>query len=253
MNKAALAKTNVDKLQRIIGADSVQKQFQNAMAENSGPFVASLIDLYGSDDYLQKCDPAAVVREALKAAVLKLPINKSLGFAYIVPYKGAPQFQIGYKGLIQLAQRSGKCRTINARKLEKGFRIDQNILSGETTIVGKATSDEAQGYFAFFELINGFKKTLYMTTAEVNAHGKKYSPSFGRAGSPWKEHFDAMAIKTVLKKLLGVYGILSIEMQDAITRDIEENVQEEIDQNANADIIDISGAEEIPDPETPEA
>src|SRR3954465_2344917 len=106
--------TKIDSLKKMLEAPSVTEQFKNALAENSGPFVASIIDLFNGDSNLQACDPKQIVMEALKAAILKLPIIKSLGFAYIVPYKKSgvmvPQFQIGYKGLIQLAMRTGEYR-----------------------------------------------------------------------------------------------------------------------------------------------
>ena len=102
----------VDRLKSVINSPTVKEQFNNAMGKHSDLFVASLIDVF--NDGLQKMDPAGVVQEALKAAVLKLPISKSLGFAYLVPYKGKVQFQIGYKGMIQLAMRSGQVKTLNA-------------------------------------------------------------------------------------------------------------------------------------------
>src|SRR5438270_725219 len=110
--------SKIEVLKNIMKAPSIQEQFNNVLKDNSGVFVASIIDLYNSDTYLQNCEPKQVVMEALKAAVLKLPINKNLGFAYIVPFKKngvqIPQMQIGYKGLIQLAMRTGQYRNINA-------------------------------------------------------------------------------------------------------------------------------------------
>ena len=100
---ASKSLTPVQKMKSIINADSVQEQFRNALKDGAPLFIASLIDIYSNDKYLQQCPPQAVIMEALKAATLKLPINKNLGFAYIVPYKNEPQFQIGYKGYIQLA------------------------------------------------------------------------------------------------------------------------------------------------------
>src|SRR5688572_25807330 len=106
-NNQVATTTKVGALKAILAADSVQEQFKNGLGESKDTFVASLIELYSGDSYLQNCEPKLVVMEALKAAVMKLPIIKSLGFAYIIPYKKnnvlIPQFQIGYKGLIQLA------------------------------------------------------------------------------------------------------------------------------------------------------
>lgn len=233
--------TRIDHLKKMIDAPSVQEQFKNALAENTGPFVASLIDLYNGDTYLQNCEPKQVIMEALKAAVLKLPINKSLGFAYIVPYKSnnvlVPQFQIGYKGLIQLAMRTGQYRIINADIVYEGEFRSRNKLTGEFDLRGEKKSDVIVGYFAYIELLNGFSKTLYMSKQRVTEHAQKYSKSYNTANSPWKKEFDAMAIKTVLRNLLSHYGFLSVDMVSAIDtdpdQDVSDKVQGEIKQNGN--------------------
>jgi recombination protein RecT len=154
--------TKIDSLKKMMEAPSVQEQFKNALADNTGPFVASVIDLFNGDNYLQGCEPKAVIMEALKAAVLKLPINKSLGFAYIVPYKSnnalVPQFQIGYKGLIQLAMRTGQYKTINADLVYEGELRSRNKLTGEFDLRGEKKSDNIIGYFAYIELLNGLMR-----------------------------------------------------------------------------------------------
>lgn len=210
----------VDRLKATLRLPSVEEQFKNALAEGSNLFVASLIDLYGGDNYLQKCNPKDVIMEALKAATLRLPINKSLGFAYIVPYKNrqgvlVPTFQLGYRGEIQLAMRTGQYRYINADVVYEGEFKKAEKLTGNIDLSGERTSDTVIGYFAYFETLNGFCKTVYITKDDVTAHAKKYSASFGSSSSPWKTDFDAMAIKTCLRKLLGKYGIMSVEMQKA--------------------------------------
>jgi recombination protein RecT len=231
--------TKIDSLKKMLEAPSVQEQFQNALSENTGPFIASIIDLFNGDSNLQACDPKAVVMEALKAAILKLPIIKSLGFAYIVPFKKnnvpVPQFQIGYKGLIQLALRTGEYRIINADEVFEGEYISRNKLTGEFDLSGEKKSDRIIGYFAHFEMKNGFSKTLYSTVEKVTAHAQKYSKSFNMQFSPWKTEFDAMAKKTVLRGLLGHWGILSVEMINALTDDddVADNVKREIATNGN--------------------
>ncbi len=246
----------LDKLKRVISSETVQAQFQNALAENSGPFIASVIDLYGSDAYLQKCDPNAVLMECLKAATLKLPINKGLGFAYVIPYKvkgnDTPQFQIGYKGYIQLAMRTGQYKYLNAGAVSEGQAVERNLLTGETKIIGEPSSDKAIGYFAYMELLNGFTKTVYMTREEVTAHAKKFSKSFNMASSAWKTDFDKMAIKTCVRRLLSKFGILSVEMISALTKDDEDGPEREIAANANGEIIDIVPESDGEEPE-PEA
>ncbi len=240
----------VERLKSILATDSVKDQFQNAMAENSGLFIASLIDIYGGDKSLQKCEPGAVVMEALKAAVLKLPLNKNLGFAWLIAYKQkgvfTPNFQIGYRGYIQLALRSGNYRYINADVLYKGHKVSKDLLTGNCVITGKAENDKAIGYFAYIELLNGFKKSIFWTRKEVEIHAKRFSKSYGTSFSPWKTDFDQMAIKTVLTAILKKYGILSVEMASALGGyDLDQHLTPEgqleknVKESANKETIDI--------------
>lgn len=235
----------IDKLKFVLSTESVKQQFENALKENAGAFIASVIDLYGSDKDLQQCEPSAVVMECLKAATLKLPINKQLGFAYIVPYKGKPQFQLGYKGYIQLAMRTGQYRHLNAGVVYEGIKVNHNFLTGEITFSGEPTSEKSQGYFAYMELLNGFTKTVYMTYAEVLAHAKRYSKSYGNTSSAWNSNFEEMALKTVIRRLLSKYGILSTDMVTALTsaddEDVESEVEREVAEEANSEVIDVQG------------
>lgn len=210
----ALVKKPVDRLKDIINQPTVQEQFKNAMGKHSDLFVASLIDIFS--DGLQKYEPGLVIQEALKAAVLRLPISKGLGFAYIVPYGGKPQFQIGYKGLIQLAMRSGQVKNINAGPVYEGEWRGTDKLRGTFDFSGKKMSEKIVGYFAYMELINGFKKTVYWTKEQVTAHGKAKSPSFNSRSSAWKTDFDAMATKTVIRALFSKYAPMSIDFVTAM-------------------------------------
>jgi recombination protein RecT len=233
--------TPVARLKNVLANDSVQEQFRNALADNASLFTASLIDLYASDTYLQNCDPQLVVMEALKAATLKLPINKSLGFAYIVPYKKKgkqiPQFQIGYKGMIQLAMRTGQYRFINAGYVYEGEFIGENRLTGEVNLSGEKISDEVVGYFAYIQTINGFTKTAYMSVSDMEQHGRKYSKAYSNKYAPWQTEPHKMGRKTMLRQLLGTYGIMSVEMSAAF--ESESLVDEEVVQDEQFDIIDI--------------
>lgn len=250
----------VDLLKNMLNAESVQAQFKNALGKNSGTFVASVIDLYNGDKSLQQCEPKAVVMEALKAAVLHLPINKALGYAFIIPFNNSrkvkytdeqgvererwekvmePTFQIGYKGLIQLAMRTGQYRTLNADAVYEGELRKVNKLTGEIAFDGERTSDKVVGYFCYFELLNGFAKTLYMTVEQMAMHAKRFSKGLKKettveslislAALPvsdsstvgWMGNFHGMAIKTVIRNLLSKYGYLSVEMQNAIADDYE--------------------------------
>jgi len=241
----------IDKLKVALGEDYVQNQLKSALAENSGAFISSVIDLYTSEKSLMECDPKQVIMQVMKAAVLKLPINKSLGFAWIVAYKAVPQFQIGYKGLIQLALRTSQYRYINAAPVYEGEYRSSNKLTGEFDLTGVQKSETVIGYFAYIELLNGFSKTLYMTKEKVTAHAAKYSKSYSQSFSPWKTEFDAMAIKTVLRNLLTHYGYLSVEMANAIETDNNEDaadkVMSEIRGNANKNDMGFSEAEVVPE------
>jgi len=233
---------NISQFKGLLNDPTFRAQMKNSMKENAGAFASSLLDLYSTDSSLQKCDPHAVMVEALKACALKLPIVKNLGFAYVVPFKNKPTFMIGYKGYIQLAQRTGKYRFINSGKVYEGMLIDdaENRLTGLIDIKGEKTSDVIVGYFAYIELLNGFKKSVYMTKDECEKYGKKYSPSYGSSYSPWQNEFDKMAEKTCLRQLISVFGYMSTEMQYAVSAEIER--EKEI---LNADIED-----EIKDPFT---
>ena len=274
----------VDVLKSIMNAESVQQQFKNALGKNAGTFVASVIDLYNGDTGLQQCQPKQVVMEALKAAVLHLPINKALGYAYVIPFKNTkkvngqwvkvyePVFQMGYKGYIQLAMRTGQYRTINADAVYEGELRKVNKLTGEIAFDGERTSDKVVGYFCYFELLNGFSKTLYMTVEQMANHAKRYSKGLVKydedgnkvdvtvdslvalADLPmapdsktvgWLGNFHGMAIKTVIRNLLSKYGYLSVEMQNAISNDYEgDDVTDGrdtlIQNNANAQTVDMA-------------
>lgn len=232
-------KTNsLAKLKGILNNETMQQNFRNILAENAGAFMASIIELYQSDGALQKCDPNRVVLEALKAATLKLPINKQLGFAYIIPYNNVPTFQLGFRGLIQLAQRSGQYRYINADVVCEGESVNYNRITGMLEISGTAKSETPVGYFAYFQLLNGFEKCVYWTREKVEAHAKRYSKAWSKADSPWHTNFDAMALKTVLKTIISKYGVMSVEFANAIANDsVDDRIEAEVAQSANGQPI----------------
>jgi recombination protein RecT len=248
----AVAKVaKMDALKKFIASDSIQQQLATALGETGSSFAASIIDLYANDSYLQNCQPAAVVMEAMKAAVLKLPVIKGLGFAFIIPYKKdgllVPQFQLGYKGLIQLALRTGQYKHINCDMVYEGELRYKNKLTGEFDFDGEPKSEKIVGYFAHFELLNGFSKTLHMTKERVIAHAQKYSKSYKTESSPWKTEFDAMAKKTVLRGLFSHWGYLSVEMQDALTeddKDVAEKVLSDIAEHGNKRNMSFENVEE---------
>ena len=252
MSEATL--TKIDQFKGLLNSQTIRAQIKNSMKENSGAFTSSMIDLYSGDSALQKCDPEKVLMECVKAASLKLPLVKSLGFAYVVPYKNVPTFTIGYKGLIQLAQRSGQYQTINADNVYEGELVGRDKISGMIDLSGERQSDTVIGYFAYFKLVNGFEKMLYMSREDVEEWAKRYSPSFSSNFSPWKNEFDKMAQKTVLRRLIGTYGIMSPDMQTAMVQDDKGKTPvQEIKENANKTPIDVNfaAAEDVPPAKAP--
>jgi recombination protein RecT len=256
MSNTAIQKRPVDRLKSVLAADTVQQQFRNALGKHSDAFVASLVDLYGSDSQLQECEPADVIREAFKAATLQLPINKSLGFAWIVArYNGKlrrkmPAFQPGWKGIVQLAQRTAKYRYINCGPVYEGEFQGFDKLTGALDINGEAVSDKVVGYFAYIELLSGFSKASYWTIEQVKAHVLRYNPESKKAGKisgNWSEHFDSRAMSTVLKHLISKYGVMTVETAQHIAPDEPEEAPQAIaDREANQEILDIE-----PEPQAP--
>jgi recombination protein RecT len=207
-------------LQGYLNNAYARKKFDQVLDKGANGFITSLLSLVNSTPQLQKADPATVMSAAMTAATLKLPINPSLGLAYIVPYKGQAQFQMGWKGFVQLAERSAQYRTINSGVVYEGQIEDIDFITGEI-IRGKKVSDTVIGYVAYIELSNGFKKTFYMTKEEMERHARKFSQSYqadikySKDASIWSKNFDVMAKKTVLKLLISKYGIMSIDMQSS--------------------------------------
>lgn len=234
----------INKMKQLLDNNGVKQLFDNALKENADAFVTSLIDLYSSDDYLKTCEPRDVMMEALKAAILQLPINKALGYAYIVPFNKKPTFVIGYKGLIQMAMNTGLYVNLNAGTIYEGMELKQNYLAGTFEVHGDPISDKAVGYFAYFKLVNGMEKALYMTREEMEVYGKKYSPSYNSKFSPWQTEFEKMAHKTVMRQLLSVYGKLSIEMKNMIQNETDREIKLEMTENANQGVMTLGSEPE---------
>ena len=211
-------------IQSLVSQDNIKARFEELLGKKAPGFISSLLAVVNNNKLLAKADPNTIVAAGAMAASLDLPINQNLGFAYIIPYGNEAQFQMGYKGYIQLAMRTGQYQTINATEVYEGEIVKQNRFTGEYEF-GEKTSDKIVGYIAYFKLVNGFEKYLYMSIEEMQAHAKKFSKNYKGGTDKWGiTDFHSMAIKTVLKRLISKYGILSIEMQgqpmvDAITND----------------------------------
>lgn len=218
----------------LMATPMMKKKFNDILRDKTDSFMGSLMTLVGGDDYLVKAEPMTIIASAMKAATMDLPIDKNLGYAYIVPFNRSEkvgnqwvkhneaQFILGYKGYIQLAQRSGQYKALNAITVYEGQIASWNPLTEEFEFdYNGKISDEVIGYVGFFELLNGFKKTVYWTKQEVEAHRIKNAKGYDKEklSGAWVDNYDQMAIKTVLRNLLAKWGILSVEMQTAVTSD----------------------------------
>lgn len=200
------------------------KKAQDVLGQGTQQFMSSVLTLVNSDKNFKQCDPIKLYNCCLMAAAIKIPFNQNLGQAYVIAYKGEPQLQIGYKGFIQLAQRSGQFKTINATEVKEGEVKSRNRLTGDIEFSWIEDEEEREkaktiGYVAYFKLLNGYRQTLYMSAQEIRGYATKYSQSFKFGGGVWKDNFDEMAKKTVLKRILSKYAPLSIDMQKAIEID----------------------------------
>lgn len=214
---------------------SVQERFEKMLGKKSAGFLSSLLTLTNNNKLLRNADPRTVLAAAATAASLDLPINPSLGKAWVVPYKGAAQFQLGYKGAIELAQRSGRMKKIICLPVREGeLEFDP---FDETFKRGERVSEVIVGYFASFELLNGFKKSTYWTKDEVIKHAKRFSKAFN--SGPWQTDFDAMACKVVLMSILKTYAPMSIEMQQAFEAEGQVKSITEDGQIEDIDVLDV--------------
>lgn len=250
MSQAVVARntTNVATIENWVESDNVKKKFQEVLDKGAGAFVTSLLSLVKSTPQLAAADPKTILSAAMTAATLKLPISPNLGFAYIIPYGKEAQFQMGYKGYIQLAMRTGQYKTINAAVVYEGQIEDIDFVTGEI-IRGKKKSDKVVGYVAYFELINGFSKTVYMTTEDMLRHAQTFSKSFSRSSSVWKTNFDAMGLKTVIKQLISKYGIMSIDMQSELATAISSDGDYDRSGEQNVTPLEQAAAEQTIDAE----
>lgn len=217
-----------------INSVAVKERFEKMLGENAGSYLSSVLTVYNNDKLLRAADYHTVLAAAATAASLKLQIVPTLGEAYIVAYAGIAQFQIGYKGLIQLAMRSGYMKKIIMVPVYEGELKHWNKFD-ETYELGEAVSDNVVGYFAAIETVGGFRKAHYSTKEQVLAHAKRFSKAFNKG--PWKTDFDAMACKTVLLPILKTYAPKSIELLTAFENDGKAAVLNE--ETGEAEYIDV--------------
>jgi recombination protein RecT len=232
MSQLAIARSAKDYFSK----DIVKAKLQELLGANAATFSTSVLQIVNSSAMLARAEPSSVFNAACTAAVMKLPINANLGYAYIVPYENSKkvdgqwvkqveaQFQIGAKGFIQLAQRTGLYKRIAYSVVRDGQLTSFDPLMG-CKFDWTREGGDVIGYVSYFEMLNGFESYLYMSNAEVDAHAVKFSKSYANdkkndaQKSNWSTNFEAMALKTVIKLLLSKFGALSIDMQKAIEAD----------------------------------
>lgn len=249
-NVTALVNTFLDR-------DGLRKRFDELLGKRSPQFISSIVSMVNADANMQQAfyeAPMTVIQAALKAATFDLPIDQNLGYAYIVPFKNYKKdtgkkvmeasFILGWKGMHQLALRTGAYKTINVVDIRDGELKSYNRLTEEVDI--DFIEDEAEresrpviGYVGYYRLVNGAEKTIYMSVKAIENHEKKFRKGEYQ-GKGWRDDWDAMARKTVYRKLIGKWGVMSIDYQDkASSVEIAKQMQEEYGlENSNVIVAD---------------
>ena len=250
-NKQLQEKKTVNQvMSAILDGENMRKRFDEILGKRSPQFIASVVSLVNADSNLMQAfyeSPLTVIQSALKAATFDLPIDQNLGYAYIVPFKNNKKmadgtwvkkseatFMLGWKGMHQLALRTGAYKNINVIDIREGELKSYNRLTEEVDVVFEEDDDKREslpvvGYLGYYKLINGAEKTIYMTIAQIRKHEEKYRKG-DKQGKGWRDDWDAMARKTVYRKLIGKWGVMSIDYQshdDAVN--LANQMQEEYD------------------------
>ena len=232
--------------------NAVKQQINNVIGGKDGQrFISAIVSAVNTNPALQECTNQSILSGALLGESLKLSPSPQLGHYYLVPFndkdKGkVAQFQLGYKGYIQLAIRSGQYKKLNVMAIKEGeleyFDPLNEDIKVNLMIDNWDAREEAQtiGYYAFFELVNGFRKAIYWSKAQMVAHALKYSPGYkkdldkGWKYTFWSKDFDGMAYKTMLRQLISKWGVMSIELQNAFEAD-----QAVINEDGSKDYVDV--------------
>lgn len=213
-----MANNNLPALKNALNAPSVKTKFEEMLGKRSSQFMTSITSVVTNNALLQKADVNSIIMGSAVAASMDLPLNPNLGYAALVPFNSKDgcfaQLQIMVKGWTELFLRSGQCQSIICETVYEGQLVKKNKFTGEYVFDEDAKkSNKIIGFMAYFKLTNGFEKYDYMTVEEVKAHAQRFSQTFRKGSGIWKDHFEAMAQKTVLKRLLTKYAPKSIEMQ----------------------------------------
>ena len=213
-----MSSNNLPQLKSALNAPSVKQKFEEMLGKRSSQFMTSITSVVSNNALLQKADVNSIIMGSAVAASMDLPLNANLGYAALVPFNSKDgcfaQLQVMVKGWTELFLRSGQCQSIICETVYEGQLVKKNKFTGEYVFDEDAkTSDKIIGFMSYFRLTNGFEKYEYMTIEEIKAHAQKFSQTFRRGSGIWKEHFEEMAKKTVLKRLITKWAPKSIEMQ----------------------------------------
>lgn len=220
-----------------LSQDAVKNKINEVIGGKDGQrFISAIVSATTANPALQECSNGSILSAAMLGESLKLSPSPQLGQYYLVPFKDKEkgkmaQFQLGYKGYIQLAIRSGQYKKLNVLGIKEGELIRFDPLNEEIEVQLIEDEDaretaETVGYYAMFEYTNGFKKAMYWSKKKMEAHALKYSQGYaadkrkGTSWTFWSKDFDGMAYKTMLRQLISKWGIMSIEMQSAIDADM---------------------------------
>ncbi|MBP3875522.1 MAG: recombinase RecT [Lachnospiraceae bacterium] len=232
-NSLTKSKARKNPLAVYLSSDAVKDQINKVVGGKDGQrFITAIISAVNTNHALQECSNASIVSAALLGESLKLSPSPQLGQYYMVPFndknKGkVAQFQLGYKGYIQLALRSGQYKKLNVLAIKEGELIRYDPLDEEIEV--KLIEDEVErekaptiGYYAMFEYLNGFRKTMYWSREKMESHAQKYSKGYAakKGYTFWEKDFDAMAYKTMLRQLISKWGVMSIDMVTAMDSDL---------------------------------
>lgn len=245
VNNTLVKSSKSPKFSVAIQGDNYKKLINNTLGDpkRAARFVTAITSAVSANPQLQDCDAGTILSAGLLGEGLNLSPSPQLGQYYLVPYKDnnnkrtVAQFQLGYKGYIQLAIRSGQYKKLNVLPIKQGELISFNPLEEEINVklIDNETEREKAetiGYYAMFEYVNGFKKAIYWSREKMESHALKYSKGYQKKSGYtfWEKDFDGMACKTMLRQLISKWGIMSIEMEKAVTNDmavIHENGESE--------------------------
>lgn len=256
----SLQKTRKMGITAYLTNDAVKNQINNVIGGKDGQrFISAVVSAVNANPQLQECTNQSILSAALLGESLKLSPSPQLGHYYMVPYKDktrgmVAQFQMGYKGLIQLAIRSGQYKKLNVLAIKEGELVRFDALNEEIVVNLIEDEDEREaaptvGYYAMFEYVNGFRKAIYWSKSKMERHALRYSKGYQakKGYTFWEKDFDAMAYKTMLRQLISKWGIMSIDMISAIDSDmavIEKDGTKVYVDNEPEETAETAGAEE---------